>query len=159
MLRILARILIPRFPRINDMFVHRSLNICGESLHQSSDSTSDCNSSVDFGTLFEASESLHPVRSEYSESSSSNDSIHQCYFTERTKHITSQSTCSNRTFCKKRRLELLEPDTNSPSVSVRAENLEDAERFELLSSKHLYAGREILNRWILIIVRITIYIT
>jgi hypothetical protein len=157
MFQMLARMLFPKVEvvSVTDMSVRHTLNACDDFTPKFNDSFSDCGSSVDFGTLFEAKETLTSKRSECSDRSSSNGSIHQCYFTERTKYVASQSTFSNRTFCKKRRLENLEQDTNSPSVSLRDdESLDDTERLELLSSKHLYAGREILNRWILLIVRI-----
>ena len=173
MLRMSVRMPYTSVNSIKEMFVHQSLNSCVDSLSQVNDSSSECDNSVDFGTLFEDRKRLNPRCSECSEYSSSNGSIHQCYLTERTKHIASQSTCSNRTFCKKRRLaalgpeilndgndrldcashELLEFDTISPSASLRPENLEDQERVESLGVKHIYAGREILNRWILLTVR------
>ena len=130
------------------MSVDNSSTICGDS----TDSMSDCDDSVDFGTLFEARERTNP------KFSTAHDNIQKCYFTQISKQQASQSTYSNRTSRKKQKFEHffdnLEPeDSNSSSASSNFEDLEDTESIDLHCSKHLYSGREVLKYWILLVVR------
>lgn len=128
---------------------------CGDSSSQSTCCISDHDSddqSVDFGTLVSDRET---PKSQCFGYANADDSVQECYFTEKTRHYASQTTYSNQTSRKKRQrsLEHLEPERDSSSSSFNLQDLEDREFPDLHNGKHLYAGREIFSRYILQFVR------
>jgi hypothetical protein len=144
------------------MSIDRTLVICGDSLsrsthyHSVQDSDGDC--SVDFGLVFPASVALNAACVVHESCGSAHDSVHDCYYTERTKHQASQSSSGLRIslFGKKQKLEYWDPELSPSTASSITQELQENERHDFQNGKNLlYSGQEIFNTWILQFVRNT----